>query len=114
MTDSTKVSTEQLRSHADTVNGFKDKAAKAADAAEHVSGLDDAYGLLCHQMGLPMLLKQPQDSAAQGIRSCAETFEALSRALRDVAKKYEDTDDDQSSELEKITSQMEKLKASNF
>lgn len=62
-----EVSIEQLRQHAKSVQSIGEGVTEAAAASTQVAALDDAYGWICQSMGLPEMLRGPQDRGAQSI-----------------------------------------------
>jgi uncharacterized protein YukE len=82
-----EVEPERVRAHAETVRGYQDRAAKAAAAGTHLSGLDDAYGVLCQPFG--SMLNEPQTRGTETLTKNAEVTGHLAEGLTAAAEAYE-------------------------
>ena len=82
----------RLRAHVGEVDDFAGRVDVAADAAGHVAGLDDAYGLICRQLGLPDLLRGPQERAAEALREGASSLHDTAADLNATVAQYEETE----------------------
>lgn len=98
--------TDQLRQHAATIAGKAESVGTAAEAASHVAGLDDAYGILCFQMGLPRILEGPQERCAQMIKDAQQELQELQKSITTAAKKY---DEQEQELLDRLREVLEKL-----
>ncbi|CCH33035.1 type VII secretion target [Actinosynnema sp. NPDC047251] len=107
MTDFTVVP-EQVREQAQAVRGIATGTAVAADAACHVTSLDDAYGWICQAMGLPELLRGPQEHGAR--RAVEVTAELVEQAegLADTAETYQRAEDAVSETLRKLLDMLDR------
>lgn len=87
MSEGYEVEPERVRAHAETVRDYQDRAAKAAAAGSHLSGLDDAYGVLCQPFG--SMLKQPQARGTETLTKTADVTGSLAEGLTAAAEAYE-------------------------
>lgn len=103
MSEGYEVEPDRVRSHADTVRGFQDRAATAASAGTHLSRLDDAYGVLCQPFG--SMLSEPQTRGTEALTRTAEVTGNLADGLTAAAEAYEQLE-------ERIAAMMVKLERS--
>ncbi|MEU4804983.1 type VII secretion target [Actinosynnema sp. NPDC023587] len=90
MSDGFTVDSEELATHATTVDGFAGRADTATDAGSHVAGLDDAYGLLCRPFA--SLLKEPQQRGVDTLGDTASLLHDMVGGLDDCAKTYQEAE----------------------
>jgi hypothetical protein len=88
MSEGFRVSSEEIRTHANTVRGFEGRAGTAADAGAHVASLDDAYGVLCQPFG--MMVAIPQNRAVDALSRTRETTKQLADNLGAAADAYQE------------------------
>lgn len=105
-----RVDLDGLRGHAASVGDTQGQVAEAADAGHHVAGLDDAYGLLCLQMGLPFLLRGPQERVAGLIDKISKRLDEHSGKLKDAADKYSETEKQVCDILQRLATDLESAK----
>ncbi|WP_158854783.1 type VII secretion target [Saccharothrix deserti] len=91
MGDGFTVDSAQLAAQAAAVDGFASRADTATDAGQHVTSLDDAYGLLCRPFA--DLLKDPQQRGVDTLAATAENLHKLVTDLGDTAKTYREAED---------------------
>jgi uncharacterized protein YukE len=88
-----EVSVEQLRQHAKSVQSIGDGMAEAATAGTHVAALDDAYGWICQSMGLPEMLRAPQERGAQSIADITHRLREDATDLTASADTYQQVEE---------------------
>jgi len=98
--------TDQMRTHAATIAGKAESVGTAAEAAAHVADLNDAYGLICFQMGLPMILKMPQERCAQMVKEAQQELQRLEKSITAAAKRYDEQEQELLERLRKILEQL--------
>lgn len=98
------VDPEQLRSHASDVDNSRDEAQTALDAANEVKtqAFDMAYGILCQQF--PQALRPVEAVAFQALEGGVEALQAIGDGLRGSADNYQEVDEKNAAELQKISS----------
>src|SRR5699024_8769124 len=84
-----EVEPESLRRHSGEVRELADRAGNAAQAAHHLASLDDAYGLICRGLGLPELLRQPQETAAGALDNLQRRLQDNADKLTRAAEEYQ-------------------------
>lgn len=82
--------TEQMRQHAATIARKAESVGTAAGAASHVADLNDAYGIMCFQMGLPLILMGPQERCAQMVKDAQQELQRLEKSITTAAKRYDE------------------------
>ncbi|SFB16338.1 Excreted virulence factor EspC, type VII ESX diderm [Amycolatopsis marina] len=102
MSEGYEVEPERVRAHAETVRGFQDRAAKAAAAGTHLSGLDDAYGVLCQPFGA--MLNEPQSRGTEALTKTADVTGSLAEGLTAAADAYEQLEE----RIEELMVQLER------
>jgi hypothetical protein len=100
------VDVPELRQHATETDGFADHVRAAAEAAAHVTRLDDAYGLIPQLFGLPDVLRGPQEDAARIIAEAAGMLRDTSRNLHDTAQHYADAEKHVEDALDKLAGKL--------
>jgi hypothetical protein len=108
MTDFT-VSADQVRQHAHTTQAVADSLGEAARASAHVAALDDAYGWICQSMGLPEMLRGPQDYGARRIAAVTDEFTRHAQELTATADTYQDAEDRIGAVLRKLAEALERV-----
>ncbi|MFF2082377.1 type VII secretion target [Nocardia sp. NPDC058176] len=97
MTDQVNVATDDLRQHCQAVTGFGDRIRYAADAAQHLSILDDGYGALATP--LVAILHVVQAAHAQGLAGMASALDATVDKVTTCADAYDQLDNRRAGEL---------------
>ncbi|PXY31814.1 type VII secretion target [Prauserella muralis] len=105
------VDPERLRQHAGTVGDVRGRVAEAADAGAHVAALDDAYGWLCQALGLPEMLRGPQERVTAMIRRASEQLEQDRQKLGDAAAKYDEAEAQALAVLRKLAEELARAAA---
>ncbi|PPK63297.1 type VII secretion target [Actinokineospora auranticolor] len=91
MGDGFHVGVQQLRVHAANVEAVHARFAAVRAASSHISGDNQAYGLLCGWISGVLEGKHREaDELVSGVES---NLELVARALRDCADEYEATED---------------------
>jgi hypothetical protein len=99
------VSAAELRGHAKDVDGFGQRVDLAADAADHLRHLDDAYGLYCQRFGA--MLVEPQVKAAQNLALAAAGLHGMADKLRTTADTYVEIDEKLAAVCDRLTERLD-------
>lgn len=91
MTGGFEVDVDQVRSHANTLKGFQQRAGTAADAGSHLAGLDEAYGILCQPFGEKT--REPQEKGAEALAKVENTTGHLADGLTAAADAYQEVEE---------------------
>lgn len=102
--DELAVKVDEIRSHAQKVDGFGDRVGQAADAAAHVASLDDAYGIFCQPFGA--MLQEPQQRGVEAIQSSLTALQSMSDKLRQSSDAYESVEEKFGKALQDILEQV--------
>lgn len=97
MTDQVNVVTDDLRQHCRVVTGFGDRMRYAADAAQHLSILDDGYGALASPF--VAALRMVQAAHAQGLAGMASALDTTADKVTTCADSYDQVDNRRAGEL---------------
>lgn len=97
-----RVESADLHTHARNVGDLSARVGTAAQAAQHLASLDDAYGLLCQQLGLPEMLRQPQETAADSIDHLRDMYDRLGTNLVAGAGEYQRIEEEHYNQLSMI------------
>lgn len=98
------VDPEQLRTHAQNVDGIADAFADVIGAGDQIIQDDEAYGLLCQWIP-PILAERHQEQ--QDITKLLQTnLGKIAAALREAAADYETADEDGASEFKRQESEI--------
>lgn len=97
-----EVQPESLRKHSSEVQDLAGRVDGAAQAAHHLASLDDAYGLICQQLGLPEMLRLPQEIAARTIDNLRDSLRATSENVNRAADEYQQTDMEHGRQLNRL------------
>ncbi|PXY23022.1 ESX-1 secretion-associated protein [Prauserella sp. PE36] len=92
MAEGFQVDPDRLRAHAASVGGVKSGVDEAADAGGHVASLNDAYGWICQGMGLPDMLRGPQERVTAMIQRVGTRLGEDQHKLGDAAKRYDEAE----------------------
>ncbi len=103
-----EVDVAQLRRHVETTRAVADSVAEAAGASAHVARLDDAYGWICQSMGLPEILRGPQEHGARAIGALTDDLKRTSDELAATADTYQDAEDRVAAMLRKLLEALER------
>lgn len=96
-----KLSTDEVRRHARMVDEAAAMCQEAVGGAQYVDLHDEAYGVLCSPLFLPLV--QPlQDWALRELRSGADATGHLAELLRALADNVDITDADAAARLARI------------
>lgn len=90
MADQIHIDHEELRAHADKLNGVSDDIGTAAGTAEGVHLHDGAFGLLLGW--LPGVIEKFNPTGAGTIRSSSTVVRSAATAVRALADDFHDTD----------------------
>ncbi|WP_255375909.1 type VII secretion target [Saccharomonospora sp. CUA-673] len=88
------------------MGGKAESVGTAAEAASHVADLGDAYGIICQQMGLPMILMGPQQRCAQMIADAQKDLQQLSDNLTKAADAYDEQERATSARLKRLAEEL--------
>lgn len=88
--DGYEVLPDELRSHADRVDGFASRMGTAADAANTVTMNNEAYGVICQPFAA--LLQPFEELGVRALQAARDTITDTTRKVRDTAGSYETTD----------------------
>lgn len=102
-----EVRPESLRKHSGEVQDLAERVGRAAQAAHHLASLDDAYGLICQGLGLPEMLRQPQENAAEAIDHLQKSIQTTSEKLTRAADEYEQKDLEHGRQLNRLTHELD-------
>src|SRR5699024_1768545 len=102
-----RVEATELTRHAGVVRAHADRVGKAAEAANHLSSLDDAYGLLCRQLGLPEKLRQPQEETARSIARLQDMLRRTADNVGQAAVEYQQLEQAHSQQLNGIAAELD-------
>lgn len=91
MTTPLSVDLDQLTSHSESVADFGGRTGSAADDANQLSSMNEAYGVFCQVFGA--MLVEPQQQGAASIRATAEAMKDVSVKLREAAVAYKEADE---------------------
>ncbi|MET9626539.1 type VII secretion target [Lentzea sp. NPDC006480] len=86
------VEAEQLRSHAGNIDALKQRLAKVKAASAHITGDDQAYGLLCGWIS--GVLESRHTEVDDVIAQVDTNLELVAKELRASAETYEVADGD--------------------
>src|SRR5699024_10239396 len=89
MSGGVEVEPESLRGHSGEVREQANRTGNAAQAAHHLASLDDAYGLICRGLGLPELLRQPQETAAGALDNLQGRLQDSADKLTRAPEEYQ-------------------------
>lgn len=98
--DPVYVDTDQLRGHAVQVGDLAARADVAAEAANHVSELDDGYGTY-GQIFAESLIRDVNDPGKRAIADAAKALHGIRRKLEANADSFSGTDEHNRRELER-------------
>lgn len=87
-----QVDPDKLREHAGNVGDIQAGVGEAADAGGYVAALDDAYGWLCQALGLPEMLRGPQERVTAMIERVSTKLEEDGGKLKEAADKYDEAE----------------------
>ena len=102
-----RVEATELTRHAGVVRAHADRVGKAAEAANHLASLDDAYGLLCRQLGLPEKLRQPQEETARSIARLQDMLRRTADNVGQAAVEYQQLEQAHSQQLNGIAAELD-------
>ena len=102
-----EVEPESLRRHSGEVRELADRAGNAAQAAHHLASLDDAYGLICRGLGLPELLRQPQETAAGALDNLQGRLQDNADKLDRAAEQYQQREIEYNRRLKNLTEELD-------
>lgn|SRR5699024_8846401 len=102
-----RVEATELTRHAGVVRAHADRVGKAAEAANHLASLDDAYGLLCRQLGLPEKLREPQDDTARTIEQLRGMLQRTADNVGQAAVEYQQIEQAHSQQLNGIAADLD-------
>ncbi|MGC5628022.1 type VII secretion target [Georgenia sp. Z1344] len=106
MNDTIDINSDDIRSHASSVDADHSGVQMAADAAGSVNLFDGAFGLMCTPF-LPPIISPLTTSVSQAIQSVADEIDGTVIPLRDMATAFDTTDDDASVEFEGVDTTVE-------
>jgi len=86
------VEAEQLRSHAGSVDAIKQRFGKVKSASAHITGDDQAYGLLCGWIS--GVLEDRHREADEVIAQVENNLDLVAKELRASADTYATADED--------------------
>ena len=93
MNDVIDVNSDDIRSHASSVDGDQAGVQLAADAAGSVNLFDGAFGLMCTPFLSP-ILSPITSSVSEAIQAVADEIDGTITPLREMAREFEQTDDE--------------------
>ena len=100
MSDQFKVDIQQLRTHAQNVQAVRQRFDAVQSASSHVSGDDQAYGLLCGWIsGVLEGRHQKQDELLAYV---AESLDIVTQELELTADAYDTVDNDGADRINQI------------
>ncbi|WP_367127594.1 type VII secretion target [Saccharothrix sp. HUAS TT1] len=91
MADGFTVDSGELAAQAAALDGLASRADTASAAGQHVTSLDDAYGLLCRPFA--DLLEEPQQRGVDTLQATAENMRQLVTDLGETAKVYREAEE---------------------
>ena len=91
------VEAEQLRSHAGSVDAIKQRFGKVKSASSHITGDDQAYGLLCGWIS--GVLEGRHAEVDEVIAQVENNLELVAKELRASADTYAAADDDNANRI---------------
>jgi uncharacterized protein YukE len=98
------VDPEQLRTHAQNLDGLADAFADILGAGDHITQDDEAYGLLCQW--IPPILADRQQEQKDITQLLQTNLGKIAAALREAAADYEAADEDAASGLDRAGSEL--------
>lgn len=107
MTNGFNVEPDALHQHSGSVRELAERVGNAAQAAHHLASLDDAYGLICQGLGLPDLLRQPQEDAAAAMDNVQNLLQRTSTKLGQGADDYQRTEDEHRDRLARVRTDLD-------
>uniref|UniRef100_UPI0039BED7AD type VII secretion target n=1 Tax=Lentzea alba TaxID=2714351 RepID=UPI0039BED7AD len=91
------VEAEQLRSHAGSIDAIKQRFGKVKSASAHITGDDQAYGLLCGWIS--GVLEGRHTEVDEVIAQVENNLEMVAKELRASADTYAAADDDNANRI---------------
>ncbi|MQM28234.1 type VII secretion target [Glycomyces albidus] len=91
MSDHFQVVTDDLRTHAATIDSVRERFGAVLSAIDTVAQDDQAYGIICQF--LPPILQNRQDEQKELTTLAQENLELLAQALNDTADEYDAVDE---------------------
>ncbi|WP_157974824.1 type VII secretion target [Glycomyces dulcitolivorans] len=91
MSDQFGVLTDELRTHAASIDAIRDRFAAVLSAIDSIAQDDQAYGVLCQF--LPPTLEDRQNEQKELTAIAQENFELLAEAVRGTADDYDAVDE---------------------
>jgi uncharacterized protein YukE len=98
------VDPEQLRTHAQNLDGIADAFANVIGAGDQIIQDDEAYGLLCQW--IPPILAERQQEQQDITKLLQTNLGKIAGALRESAAEYEAADEDAASGFERQESEL--------
>ena len=99
------VDPEQLRTHAQNLNGLSDAFADVLGAIDHITEDDEAYGLLCQW--IPPILSERQQTQKDITQLLQTNLGKIAEALRETAADYEAADEQAAADFERHESDLQ-------
>lgn len=91
------VEAEQLRAHAGSIDAIKQRFGKVKSASSHITGDDQAYGLLCGWIS--GVLEGRHAEVDEVIAQVENNLELVAKELRASADTYAAADDDNANRI---------------
>ncbi|MEU5850379.1 type VII secretion target [Saccharopolyspora shandongensis] len=104
MAEGFQMPAEQLRAHADRLDGHASAIGQAADAGRSVQLGTDAYGMICQF--LPPILDSTAETVLSTTSATHDAVSALSAALRDAVADHEATDAEIATGLQRLADEL--------
>lgn len=104
MAEGFQIPAEQLRAHADRLDGHAAALGQAADAGRNVQLGTDAYGVICQF--LPPIVGGTAESVLSTTAAAHDAVSALSTALRDTIADHEATDAEIAAALQRLADEL--------
>lgn len=95
------VEAEQLRAHAGSVDAIKQRFGKVKSASSHITGDDQAYGLLCGWIS--GILEDRHTRQDELVAYVDENLRLVADGLRRTADNYDGVDGDAASSMSAIS-----------
>lgn len=98
---------DNTRRHANNVREIQAGIGEAAAAGGEVAALDDAYGLLCCELGLPEIMRVPQERVTALLEQIASKLERDADQLDAAAQKYENFEAETLATLNRVRAELD-------
>ncbi|MEV5539481.1 type VII secretion target [Saccharopolyspora shandongensis] len=105
MAEGFRIPAEQLRTHADRLDGHAAAIGQAADAGRSAQLGTDAYGVICQF--LPPVLDSTAETVLSTTSAAHDAVSALSTALREAIADHEATDAEIAAALQRIADELD-------